>query len=135
MVKLKTTPLHLIHLPLLVPESQYNPKLSFDPSVQKFVGNESPLATAIALIEAAARTHSLDSKSDATDAAKHMLSTLSAVNQLSGWQHVAAYILHTASYLERLKNAATHIGLGGGRTSDGKEIPRTVMDDFQVLID
>jgi hypothetical protein len=132
----QTKPLHSIQLrPFMTSESSYNPKVSVDSYVQSFIRNE--LGDAMASIEAAARTHALDEKSDASSSAKHILSTLSAVNQLTGWQHVTAYILHRSSYLDRLTSAATknvtmHMSIGGGRSSDGKEIPQTFMDEFQV---
>lgn len=73
-----------------------------------------------------ARTISLDSKHPANDAAKHLLSTLSAVNQLSGWQHVQNYIANPSAYVERLKTAQR-----GEELTRGQIVPGS-MDDYQM---
>jgi Inhibitor of Apoptosis domain len=84
-----------------------------------------PLAPALSAIEGVARTISLDSKHPANDAAKHLLSCLSAVNQLSGWQHVQNYIQNPQLYVERLKSAQR-----GEEPTRGPVVPGS-MDDFQ----
>ncbi len=88
----KFKPLHAISLPHLDSKS-FNPEFQLEPTVDKFYRpDESPLAPALSAIEGIARALSLDSKNPANDAAKHLLSCLSAVNQLSGWQHVQKYV-------------------------------------------
>ena len=64
-------------------------------------------------VEFEARMLSLDPKHAVPDAARHLLSTFSAINQLSGWQHVAWYIRNPALYLEKAKEAHRVAEAGG----------------------
>jgi hypothetical protein len=136
-----------IQLPPLPPEADFKPVFGFGPCVAKFYSpNESMLAGVVAAGEGAARRLSLDSKTDASDGAKFMLSCIRAVNQLLGWQHVAAYIRNPNLYVERLKSAAAAAkrsgGSGGSNGSNGSNgslldligrpaIPAS-MDDIQA---
>ena len=78
--------------------------MSFNPSVNNF-SQASILSRAMGDVEFEARMFSLDSRHAVYDAACHLLSTFSEINQLSGWQHVAWYIRNPALYLEKTKEA------------------------------
>ena len=79
-------------------------EMSFDPSLNNF-SQASILSRAMGDVENQARVVSLEVQHAASDAARHLLSTFSAINQLSGWQHVAWYIRNPALYLEKTKEA------------------------------
>lgn len=67
---------------------------------------------AMAALEVEARAISIDAKHDASDAARHMLSCLSAVTQLVGWQHVSWYIRDSDYYNAKTKEAQKSAGNG-----------------------
>ncbi len=75
-------------------------------------------------IEGVARVVSLDAKHPANGASKHLLSFLSALNQLNGWQHVQRYVLDPLQYPERAKQ----LMYGGAKPTC---VVAGSMDDFQ----
>lgn len=92
---------HAIRLPALPPDG-YEPDFTLEPTLDHFCKpNDSALAPALAAIETVARSVSLDTAQRANEAAKHLLSLLSAAGQLSGWQHLQNYITDPKLYHAR----------------------------------
>ena len=87
-------------------------EMSFDPNVNNF-SQASILSRTMGAVEYQARVVSLEGKHAVSDGARHLLSTFIAVNQLSGWQHVAWYIRNPALYLEKAKEAHRVAEAGG----------------------
>lgn len=110
--------------------TKYTPALPLEATTERFVSaEETALAPAMAAIESVARTISLDPSNPANDASKHLLSCLSAVSQLSGWQHVQNYIDNPKLYQEQTKSAQRGEEF---QATTRKPLTKGSMDDFQL---
>lgn len=130
----KTKPLYSVQLPTLeetkLPFS-LTAELLFEATVLEF-SRSALMSKAMAALEVEARVISLDSKHDASDAARHMLSCLSAVTQLVGWQHVSWYIRDSDYYTAKTKEVQKSSGTGAPHPfMTGGIIPGS-MDEYQA---
>lgn len=136
-----TTDFHSIGLPKLAQIDQYQPAVPVSPYVHRYMGHDVPLASAMSITEAAARTYSLDPRNPVTDTAKQFLSSLAAFNQIIGWHQMAAYIEHPVYYTEYMKGLVSKQqqqqepkgsggGSGGGDTENKK--PRTILPETKL---
>jgi Inhibitor of Apoptosis domain len=131
--ELRNKPPQHILLPLL-DVSQYHTDLSLDPHVERFVPNtEAPLVQPLEQLEFHARAVATEPKDPACDPARQFLSCLSAVNQLTGWQHVQSFMHNPKLYIEKTKNAQRIPDAPPLLRGPAVSAPvRGSMDDFQT---